>query len=212
MLGEKDRYRGGFLSQAGFMLMTTNNGEYTNPFYRGAWVLKSFYGDHLETPADLEIATLQSADNNGDHQANDRCASRECQLQRLPQEDGSAWNRIGELRRIRTLEGPVHRRQQLFHEQRRKAARDVSPVDTRTVHMDGRTFEGPIGLKKILMEDKETFSRAFVENMLSYALARQLTFHDRKNLDQLYQRSADTDFRLRDILLAIVSSDYFTKR
>ena len=40
------------------MLMTTNNGEYTNPFYRGAWVLKSFYGDHLETPADLEIAAL----------------------------------------------------------------------------------------------------------------------------------------------------------
>ena len=41
-LGDKDRYRGGLLSQAGFMLMTTNNGEYTNPFYRGAWVLKSF--------------------------------------------------------------------------------------------------------------------------------------------------------------------------
>ena len=58
MLDEKDRYRGGLLSQAGFMLMTTNNGEYTNPFYRGAWVLKSFYGDHLETPDDLEISAL----------------------------------------------------------------------------------------------------------------------------------------------------------
>ena len=58
MLGEKNRYRGGLLSQAGFMLMTTNNGEYTNPFYRGAWVLKSFYGDHLETPAELEISAL----------------------------------------------------------------------------------------------------------------------------------------------------------
>ena len=40
------------------MLMTTNNGEYTNPFYRGAWVLKSFYGDPLETPEDLEISAL----------------------------------------------------------------------------------------------------------------------------------------------------------
>ena len=55
---DKDRYRGGLLSQAGFMLMTTNNGEYTNPFYRGAWVLKSFYGDPLETPEDLEISAL----------------------------------------------------------------------------------------------------------------------------------------------------------
>ena len=59
MLAEKDRFRGGLLSQAGFMLMTTNNGEYTNPFYRGAWVLRSFYGDHLETPADLEISALR---------------------------------------------------------------------------------------------------------------------------------------------------------
>ena len=55
---DKNSYRGGLLTQAGFMLMTTNNGEYTNPFYRGAWVLKSFYGDHLETPADLEISAL----------------------------------------------------------------------------------------------------------------------------------------------------------
>ena len=52
----------------------------------------------------------------------------------------------------------------------------------------------------------------FVENMLSYAMARELTFLDRENLDQLYEQSADTDFRLRDILLAIVSSDYFTRR
>jgi hypothetical protein len=62
------------------------------------------------------------------------------------------------------------------------------------------------------MEDKGRFSRAFVENMLSYAMARQLTFLDRENIEQLHKRSADTDFRLRDILLAIVSSDYFTRR
>ena len=85
-------------------------------------------------------------------------------------------------------------------------------MDTRTVHMDGRAFEGPQGLKTILIEDKGRFSRAFVENMLSYAMARQLTLLDRENLDQLYERSADTDFRLRDVLLAIVSSDYFTRR
>ena len=78
--------------------------------------------------------------------------------------------------------------------------------------MDGRVFNGPQGLKKILMEDEAKFSRVFIENILSYAMARQLTFLDRENLDQLYKQSADTDFRLRDILLAIVSSEYFTKR
>ncbi|MEM7313545.1 MAG: DUF1585 domain-containing protein, partial [Planctomycetota bacterium] len=86
------------------------------------------------------------------------------------------------------------------------------PVDTRTVHTDGRAFEGPLGLKKILMEDNDKFSRAFISNMLSYAMARQLTFRDRDNLDLLYQQSVDTDFRLRDILLSIVASEGFIKR
>jgi hypothetical protein len=86
------------------------------------------------------------------------------------------------------------------------------PVDARTVHIDGRAFEGPQGLKTILMEDKERFSKAFVENMLSYAMVRELNFLDREHIEQLYEQSANKNFRLRDILLEIVSSDYFTRR
>ncbi|MEC8162546.1 MAG: DUF1585 domain-containing protein, partial [Planctomycetota bacterium] len=82
----------------------------------------------------------------------------------------------------------------------------------KTVHMDGRAFEGPQGLKTILLEDREKFARAFVENMLSYAMARQLTFRDRESRDSLFRQSAETEFRLRDILLEIVSSEYFTRR
>ncbi|MED5577527.1 MAG: DUF1585 domain-containing protein, partial [Planctomycetota bacterium] len=77
---------------------------------------------------------------------------------------------------------------------------------------DGRAFEGPQGLKTILLEDREKFARAFVENMLSYAMARQLTFRDRESRDSLFRQSAETEFRLRDILLEIVSSEYFTRR
>ncbi|MEC7444926.1 MAG: DUF1585 domain-containing protein, partial [Planctomycetota bacterium] len=61
-------------------------------------------------------------------------------------------------------------------------------------------------------EDREKFARAFVENMLSYAMARQLTFRDRESRDLLFRQSAETEFRLRDILLKIVSSEYFTRR
>ena len=212
MLGENDRYRGGLISQAGFMLMTTNNGEYTNPFYRGAWVLRSFYGDHLETPADLEIATL-SPPTKADtikqtidaHRENASCAVCHNKMDPL----GIALENFDVIGRWRDQYTDVSN---YAPGEQASSNEGRFPVDTRTVHMDGRSFEGPLGLKKILMEDKETFSRAFVENMLSYAMARQLTFRDRENLDQLYERSADTDFRLRDILLAIISSDYFTRR
>lgn len=208
MLGEKDRYRGGLLTQAGFMLMTTNNGEYTNPFYRGAWVLRSFYGDHLETPADLEIAALspptktetikQTIDAHRESASCNICHRKMDPL-------GIALENFDVMGRWRDEYTDVTN-------YGAKSKTGHFPVDTRTVHMDGRAFEGPDGLKTILMEDKDRFSRAFVENMLSYAMARQLTFLDRENLDQLYERSAETDFRLRDILLAIVSSDYFARR
>ena len=48
--------------------------------------------------------------------------------------------------------------------------------------------------------------------MLSYAMAREINFLDREQIEQLYEKSANTNFKLRDILLEIVSSDYFTRR
>ena len=213
MLGKKDRYRGGLLSQAGILLMTTNNGEYTNPFYRGAWVLKSFYGDHLETPADLEIAALSPPTKTETikqtidaHRENASCNICHKKMDPL----GIALENFDVIGRWRDQYTAVANYASTSKKKGSKTGR--FPVDTRTVHMDGRAFEGPQGLKRILMEDKGRFSKAFVESLLSYAMARQLTFLDRENLEQLHKLSAETDFRLRDILLAIVSSDYFTGR
>ena len=213
ILGEKDQYRGGLLTQAGFMLMTTNNGEYTNPFYRGAWVLKSFYGDHLETPVDLEIAALSPPTKTETiketidaHRESVSCNSCHKKMDPL----GIALENFDVIGRWRDQYSDVSNYTATEQSDGDETAR--FPVDARTVHMDGRAFEGPQGLKTILLEDKDRFSRAFVENMLSYAMARQLTFRDRENLDLLYQQAADTDFRLRDILLAIISSDCFTRR
>lgn len=213
MLGEKDGYRGGLLSQAGVMLMTTNNGEYTNPFYRGAWVLKSFYGDPLETPENLEIAALspptetktikQTIDAHRESVGCNRCHRKMDPL-------GIALENFDVIGRWRDLYNDVSH--YTAASKNEGDAAEGFAVDTKTVHMDGRAFEGPQGLKTILLEDREKFARAFVENMLSYAMARQLTFRDRESRDSLFRQSAETEFRLRDILLEIVSSEYFTRR
>ena len=210
MLDEKDRYRGGLLSQAGFMLMTTNNGEYTNPFYRGAWVLKSFYGDHLETPEDLEISALSPPTKTETiketidaHRADASCNICHKKMDPL----GIALENFDVIGRWRDQYTDVSN---YAPKGNKKGGR--FPVDARTVHIDGRAFEGPQGLKTILMEDKERFSKAFLENILSYAMARELNFLDREHIEQLYEQSSNRNFRLRDILLEIVSSDYFTRR
>ncbi|HCV98530.1 MAG TPA: hypothetical protein DGJ56_04450 [Verrucomicrobiales bacterium] len=210
MLGEKNRYRGGLLSQAGFMLMTTNNGEYTNPFYRGAWVLKSFYGDHLETPAELEISALSPPTKTETiketidaHREDASCNICHKKMDPL----GIALENFDVIGRWRDQYTDVSNYAPTAN---KKGGR--FPVDARTVHLDGRAFEGPQGLKTILMQDKERFSRSFLENMLSYAMARELNFIDREHIEQLYEQSAKTNFKLRDLLLEIVSSDFFTRR
>ena len=210
MLNKKDRYRGGLLSQAGLMLMTTNNGEYTNPFYRGAWVLKSFYGDHLETPADLEISALspptktetikETIDAHREEASCNICHKKMDPL-------GIALENFDVLGRWRDQYTDVSN-----YAPKGGKKGEHFPVDARTVHLDGRAFEGPQGLKAILMQDKERFSRSFLENILSYAMARELNFLDREHIEQLYEQSAKTNFKLRDLLLEIVSSDFFTRR
>ena len=210
ILGEKNRYRGGLLSQAGFMLMTTNNGEYTNPFYRGAWVLKSFYGDHLETPAELEISALSPPTKTETiketidaHREDASCNICHKKMDPL----GIALENFDVIGRWRDQYTDVSNYAPTAN---KKGGR--FPVDAKTVHLDGRAFEGPQGLKTILMQDKERFSRSFLENMLSYAMARELNFLDREHIEQLYEQSAKTNFKLRDLLLEIVSSDFFTRR
>ena len=56
---DKESLRGGLITQAGVLMMTTN-GEFTNPFYRGAWVAKSIYGLELKTPENLKIEALEA--------------------------------------------------------------------------------------------------------------------------------------------------------
>ena len=56
---DKESLRGGLLTQAGILMMTTN-GEFTNPFYRGAWVAQSIYGLELKLPANLEVEALKA--------------------------------------------------------------------------------------------------------------------------------------------------------
>ena len=168
------------------------------------------FGDHLETPANLEIAALRPPtkaetikETIDAHRENVSCNSCHKKMDPL----GIALENFDVIGRWRDEYTDASN-----YSASKKKNSGRFPVDARTVHMDGRAFEGPLGLKEILGEDEDKFFKAFLENMLSYAMARQLTFRDRDNLDRLYQQSIDSDFRLRDILLSIVSSDSFTKR
>jgi len=62
--------------------MMTTNGQFTNPFYRGAWVAKNVYGLELKLPDNLEVEaqkapteTFTIKDNINERRNNPACAS-----------------------------------------------------------------------------------------------------------------------------------------
>jgi hypothetical protein len=58
-------------------------------------------------------------------------------------------------------------------------------IDASGVLPDGRRFDGPAGLKRILRADKDVFVRCVAEKMLTYALGRGLEPYDRRAVNKI---------------------------
>jgi hypothetical protein len=68
------------------------------------------------------------------------------------------------------------------------------PIDASAELPDGRSFEGPVELKQVLLERKEEFLRTLAQNMLIYALGRGLQSSDNLVIrDMLDAAEADQD-------------------
>jgi hypothetical protein len=87
-----------------------------------------------------------------------------------------------------------------------------APVDASGVLPDGRKFDGPAGLKKVLREDKDLFVRCVTEKMLTYALGRGLEPYDRRAVDAVLEALGKGNDRFSTLLTEIVKSDPFQKR
>ena len=88
----------------------------------------------------------------------------------------------------------------------------TAPVDASGVLPDGRKFDGPAGLKKILRDDKDVFVRCVTEQMLTYALGRGLEPYDRRAVDAIVEALGKENDRFSALLIEIVKSDPFQKR
>jgi hypothetical protein len=88
-----------------------------------------------------------------------------------------------------------------------------APIDASGEMADGETFEGPSGLKRLLLGKKELFLRAISEKMLIYALGRGLDHPDRCAVGEIAQAvNDDPEHRFSTLVLAISRNDAFCKR
>jgi hypothetical protein len=88
-----------------------------------------------------------------------------------------------------------------------------SEIDTSGKLPDGRTFEGPAGLKKLLLANyRDDFAATVTEKLLTYALGRGLEAYDKPTVRDIMRKSAADNYRLPALITAIVESKPFQMR
>jgi hypothetical protein len=78
---------------------------------------------------------------------------------------------------------------------------------------DGSQFDGPAGLKKLLTTtQREQFVTTVAERLLTYALGRGVEFYDLPAVRSIVRDSSASNYRLRDMITAVVMSTPFQMR
>jgi len=77
---------------------------------------------------------------------------------------------------------------------------------------DGRTYNNADEFKKLLLADLDHFNQTFTEKLATYALRRATSVDDHDDLKAIAAAGKGADYRVKDIVVALVTSDLFQKR
>ena len=189
----KGTVRGGLMTQGSF-LTASANGVDTSPVVRGIYALEKVLGytpppppdDVPEIEPDIRGA-LTVREELAKHRSIATCA--ECHRKIDPL--GFALENFDPIGAWRTEYG-------------RKL-----PVDASGKLPSGETFKDITQLRTLLIERHELFTRSLAENLMTYALGREVEVGDRPAIDRICEDMADPKKGLRDLIKAIVASESF---
>jgi mono/diheme cytochrome c family protein len=187
--------RGGMLTHAGILTLASNATR-TSPVKRGKFVLDQL----LNTPPPPPPPDVPELDDQKQlkgtlrqqmeqHRANAVCASCHQRMDPI----GFAFENFDAIGAWRDKD-------------------TGGAIDASGVLPDGRKFDGPAGLKKLMRSDKAAFVRCVAEKVFTYALGRGLEDYDRRAVNAIVQATGKADDRFSTLLIEIIKSDPFQKR
>jgi Protein of unknown function (DUF1592)/Protein of unknown function (DUF1588)/Protein of unknown function (DUF1587)/Protein of unknown function (DUF1585)/Protein of unknown function (DUF1595) len=192
----EDPNRRGLLGQASILTVTSYPNR-TAPTIRGKWVLEQLLGTPPPPPPpnvpslkeDASAQPVTMRQRMEQHRANPACAV----CHRIMDPLGFALENFDGLGRWRDSAGP-----------------GAGPIDSSGVLPDGTRFEGPAGLREVLLNRQELFVETFTERLLTYALGRGVEEYDRPVIRKIVREAHDP--RWSSIILGIVKSTPFQMR
>jgi mono/diheme cytochrome c family protein len=197
-----DENRRGLLGQ-GSVLTVTSYANRTSPTLRGKWLLENLLGapppppppDVPSLPESTGERALTMRERMEQHRVNPACAA--CHATMDPM--GFALENFDGLGRWRTTSAtpgnPVG-----------------SPIDATGKLPDGTQFNGPAGLRRIILARQDQFIHAFTERLLTYALGRGVEAYDQPVIRKISRESATADYRWSVVITNIAKSMPFQMR
>lgn len=196
--------RGGLLT-TGAILGLTSDGTRHRPVHRGVWVSEAMFGkspppppanvDPIEpNPVDQPKATVRQ--KLLAHAENANCAACHRKIDPL----GFAFDQYDAIGQFRT------------HERVLKGTGAEPLADASGELPDGRSFKNAKEFKQLLLDDRDQFLHAFVEQLCTYALRRVLTVDDQDDVNAIVAQAKTDGYRLNDIVRAVALSDLMRKR
>jgi len=189
-----DPNRYGLLGHASIMAVTAYPNR-TAPTIRGKWVLEQLLGTPPPPPPpnvpalkiDENQKVLTMRQRMEEHRVSPQCAV----CHRIMDPIGFALDNFDGLGKWRVTEGE-------------------ELIDPSGVLPDGTPFDGPVGLRDILVSKKrDVFVENFTERLLTYALGRGTEEYDQPVVRKIAREAAANNHRWSAIILGIVKSKPF---
>lgn len=193
-----DSPRGGILSQASFLIVTSNPAR-TSPVKRGLFILDNLLGTPAPAPPP-NVPPLEAVKQGAEklsmrelmvqHRADPLCASCHARMDPL----GLALEEFDALGRWRKDDAG-------------------QPIDTAGKLITGESFANVRELSRVIATARRNdFYTCLTEKMLTYALGRGVEYYDAPAIDKLVQLLQSDEGRIRSLIYGIVESAPFQLR
>jgi hypothetical protein len=214
----KDSVRGGIMTQAS-VLKVTANGTTTSPVLRGVWIMERILGFHTAPPGGVPalepdirgaVTIRQQLDR---HRADPTCAA----CHRTIDPPGFAlesFDVMGGWRdRYRAFAEKVEPERGIGLSGQPFAFHYGLPVDAAGALTDGRAFKDVREFKRLLLDHEERrVAQNVVSQLATYATGAPIGFSDRKQVEEVLDKSRGSGYGVRDIIHGIVESDLFRNK
>ena len=210
----EDSPLGGLLTQSA-ILKVTANGTTTSPVVRGAWIMERLMGDAPPPPPSNVPAVepdIRGAKTIRDllalHTKSKSCAACHARFDPV----GLALENFDILGGWRTRYRGMEEGEKVTGIDR--AGHDfaytlASNVDASGKLLDGTSFQNIRDLKSVLAANPRQLARNLLHQFTLYATGTPVRFSDRPEIEAMLDACAGEDYRVRDLIVALVQSKIF---